>query len=74
MVLTSSPSARILVTTVQASDATVAHPGGTKVAMNIVSRVSPLFTKLDCNSRHSMASRATLRRYSIVILAVTTLA
>ena len=42
--------------------------------MNIVSRVSPLSTKFHCNICHSMASWEILRRYSIVIVAVTTLA
>ena len=46
MVLTSSPSARTLVAAVQPSDASSAHPGRIELAMNIVSRVSALSTKL----------------------------
>jgi hypothetical protein len=52
VVLTNSPSARILVAAVQPCDASVAHAGLKKVVMNIVLRVSPLSTKLDCNSCH----------------------
>ena len=74
MVLTSSPPARILVAAVQQYTASWAHAGLKKVAMNIVSRVSPLSTKLVCNTCHAMACCTILRRYSIVIVAVTTLA
>ena len=41
VVLTSSPSARILVMAVQPSDASRVHVGVKKVAMNIVLHVSP---------------------------------
>ena len=74
MVLTNSPSARILSAPVQPTDVIVDHSGLKKVVMNIVSRVSPFSTKLDCNACHEMASWAIQRRYSIVIVAVTTLA
>ena len=74
MVLTSNPSARILVVAIQPYDASSAHTGVKKDAMNIVSRVCPLSTKFDCNVCHWRASWVILRRYSIVIVAVTTLA
>jgi len=44
VVLTSSPSARILVVAVKICDPNVAHGAVKKVALNIVSRVSPLST------------------------------
>ena len=74
VVLTSSPSARILVAATQPFDASPTHGGVLAFAVNIVSRVSPLSTKPHCNTCHWMASWAILRRYSIVIVAVTTLA
>jgi hypothetical protein len=52
VVLTSNPSARILVAAVQHCDVSVAHAGLKKVVRNIVLRVSPLSTKLACNSCH----------------------
>ena len=73
VVLTSSSSARTLIAPVQPIDASSAHAGVSKVAMNIVSRVCPLSIKLDCNCCHAMASWAILR-YSIVMAAVTTVA
>ena len=74
VVLTSSPSARILVAKTQPFDASMVHAGLKSAAMNIVSRVSPLSTKPDCNACHIMASWAIPRRYSIVIVVVTTVA
>ena len=52
----------------------LAWPGFWLLAGASTSLVSPLPTKLDCNSCHSMASWAILRRYSIVIVEVTTVA
>jgi len=70
---TSSPSARTLVAVLQICNVISAQSGVMKLAVNIVLRVSPLSTKADCSSHHSMASWPVLRRYSIVIVAVTTL-
>ena len=74
VVLTSSPSARILITPIRPPDVNSAHVGLRKVVRYIDWRVSPLSTRLHCNRCHSMASWAILRRYSIVIVAITTLA